>query len=362
MVTLALLLSRCSSPSHPFGAHTPFAERVAALAPELGAEVIGADPEDLDQKRGRLLAGRFRQGRGWSFERTGLPDVAWDRTFQWGEGKHLRPFLRRRVPLLNPRRLDKWEAHLALAASPRLRPHLPETERAEGAEQVQALLDRHSRVYLKPIRGSVGRGIVQMTRGGPDRFQLRYISEETGQLREVSATHGQLDRWLARRPGRYLAQQGLDLRIWEDRPADLRALVQKDGQGRWTLTGMGVRLAAPGRFTTNLHTGGDCLPVESLVRRLGLPACFPDELQQLALDVAGAIDQAAGGAGELGLDFGLDREGRIWFIEQNGQPGRSIFERLGCTHLAEQAYRRPVEYALHLAETRYAKKSPQPAT
>lgn len=362
MVTLALLLSRGPSPLLPFGAHTPFAQRIASLAPELGAEVIGVDPDDFDPTRGRLPAVRFRRERGWSFERTGLPDVAWDRTFRWGGGKHLRPFLRRWIPLLNRRRLDKWEAHQALTACARLRSHLPETERAERAEQLQAMLDRHPRLYLKPVKGSVGRGIVQVTRGGPGRLQLRYVSEEAEELREVLATHRQLDRWLTRHPGRYLAQQGLDLQVWDGRPADLRALVQKDGQGRWTLTGMGVRLAARGRFTTNLHTGGDCAPVEALIGHLGLPARFPEDLAQIALETAVAIDEAAGGVGELGLDFGLDREGRVWFIEQNGQPGRSIFERMGRSDLSEQAYRRPVEYALYLAKTRSAKKSPQPAT
>lgn len=362
MVTLALLLSRCSSPLHPFGANTPFAERIAGLAPELGVDVIGLDPDNLDLRRVSLLAARLRPGKGWSFDRTFLPDIAWDRTFRWDDGKHLRPLLKRRIPLLNRRRLDKWEAHQALAATPGLRLHLPETERAERSERLQAMLDRHPRLFLKPVRGSVGRGIIQVTRGGPGRLLLRYVSEKDAGLQEVSATYRQLDRWLARHPGRYLAQQGLDLQVWDGRPADLRALVQKDGQGRWTLTGMGVRLAAPGRFTTNLHTGGDCAPVETLVRTLGLPARYAEDLAQIALETAGAIDEATGGVGELGLDFGLDREGRGWFIEQNGQPGRSIFERMGRRDLSEQAYRRPVEYALYLARTRSAKKSPQPAT
>lgn len=362
MVTLAILLSRSEAEPAPFGAHTPFAERIASLARELGVEVVGLDPDDFDERSGILMAARFRRGGGWSFAETGLPDVAWDRTFQWDGGKHLRPFRRRRIPLVNQRRLDKWETHLTLASTPRLRPYLPETERAVSADQLREMLDRHPRLFLKPITGSVGRGIVQVSRGGVGSLLLRYVSEEAEGLREVIASPGQLDRWLARHPGRYLVQQGLDLRVWGERPADLRALVQKDGKGRWALTGMGVRLAANGRFTTNLHTGGDCVPAESLIRRLELPGHFLGDMEQTALAIARAIDRAADGVGELGLDFGMDRGGRVWFIEQNGQPGRSIFQRLGRPDLSEQAHRRPVEYALHLAGTRSAKKSPEAAT
>mgnify|MGYP003940659699 CR=1 FL=1 len=66
--------------------------------------------------------------------------------------------------------------------------------------------------------------------------------------------------------------------------------------------------------------------------------------------------------GELGLDFGIDRGGRIWLIEGNGQPGRTIFEHMGRMDLADLAHLRPVQYAKFLAARKGAGTAAAQAT
>jgi hypothetical protein len=74
-----------------------------------------------------------------------------------------------------------------------------------------------------------------------------------------------------------------------------------------------------------------------------------EPLQWLSLAIARRLGQVAGDMGEVGLDFGLDSGGRIWFIEQNAQPGRAVFEHLRRSDLSALAHLRPVQYARFLA-------------
>lgn len=55
---------------------------------------------------------------------------------------------------------------------------------------------------------------------------------------------------------RYIIQPFLHLTNSKGQPFDVRVLMQKNGLGRWTLTGMAVRLGNQGSLTSNLHGGG----------------------------------------------------------------------------------------------------------
>lgn len=357
---LGILLRRRPGATSPFGSHSGFVEQVAAQAAALGASVVAFDPAQYDGASDRLAAIRppSAASRSWQRRSVPLPDVLWDRTFRWG-GEHLTPFLERSIPLINKQRLNKWASYRLLVGAPACRRYLPETRLLTDLEGLAEMLRHHQTLFIKPISGSAGRGIVRVTPGWWEHVRLHYISTRSGQLREVEVNLPRLRRWVEARQGSYIIQEGLDLCAWEGVPADIRTLVQKDGGGRWRLTGMGVRVASPGRFTTNLHTGGRSVPLESLLARLGLSG-LEEVLARASLAVAAALDRGAGPLGELGLDFGLNAAGRIWLIEQNGQPGRSIFARLNRPDLTQTAFRRPVEYAAFLAGQRPRPLPPLP--
>ena len=45
----------------------------------------------------------------------------------------------------------------------------------------------------------------------------------------------------------------------------------------------------------------------------------------LALTTAEALGEVYPTLGEIGLDVGIDRDGRLWILEVNRQPGRSLW-------------------------------------
>src|SRR5690606_32609497 len=90
------------------------------------------------------------------------------------------------------------------------------------------------------------------------------------------------------------------------------------------------RLGRQGRIVSNLHQGGRPAALAPILTEL-----FGDdgprllaELGSLALRVAQGVQSFAPRAGELGVDLGVDREGKAWLIEVNPKPGRQSFVSL----------------------------------
>jgi len=358
-VRLGLLMQRCADPDRPFGPLTPFARRVIGMARSEGVSALGIDPDDVDLITGRVRGLLLKDGR-WAPAAGPLPDVLWNRYFRRDQDDLIQAFSRLGIPLLNEIGLNKWEAYRLLRADPLLRKHLPETRLLRDGADIIDLAARYPSVFIKPIAGSVGRGIIRAVYQPTGLIKLAYVSVETGQLREIEGTTAQVDHWAQQREGSYIVQQGLDLSVFYGRATDVRVLLQKDGEGRWQVTGMGARVAAPDRFTANLHTGGHGVSL-SLMADAIFPgdadrqAALELELHALAVRTADMVDAAAGPMGELGLDFGVDSGGRIWYIEQNAQPGRALFEHMGREDLAELAHRRPLQYARYLAHAKSAR-------
>ncbi|HYG57073.1 MAG TPA: YheC/YheD family protein [Symbiobacteriaceae bacterium] len=358
-VRFGILMERGKVRERPFAALTRFLQTLTEVAAGERVTVFAFEPGDVDVARQRVKATRWLASQGrWATREVGLPAVVWNRYYRKDEEALIRAFMRLGIPLVNEGALSKWDAYEWLTQDSALLPHLPETRLLEGARTVKEMLGRYPVVFLKPSVGSIGRGIVRVHVDPGGLMCLAYVPAGSKELQEIYATPDQLERWVAQRnpPGQYIVQQGLDLAVYEGRPADVRVLAQKDGRGIWRVTGMGCRVAARGRFTANLHTGGQGVPVEQLAEALfagqaNRQARLKTDLSALSLTTAIQVEAAIGSMGELGLDFGVDTAGKIWCIEQNAQPGRGIFEHLGRKDLWETAFRRPVQYARHLATT-----------
>src|SRR5690606_15308905 len=133
-----------------------------------------------------------------------------------------------------------------------------------------------------------------------------------------------------RRGGRqYLVQQAVPLLTVKGRPFDVRALVQKEHDATWRITGMAARIAGPGQITTHRPRGGSRARLDPLLRSL-----FPQsdraetvkrDLQRVILHAAEVFDRETGEVhGELSMDIGIDREGHPWIFEINAKP--AIFD------------------------------------
>ena len=58
-----------------------------------------------------------------------------------------------------------------------------------------------------------------------------------------------------------------------------------------------------------------------------------------------AIETEYGSFGELGLDYAVDRNGKLWFIECNAKPGKDSLYMAYDEEMVQKAFITPLEYA-----------------
>jgi glutathione synthase/RimK-type ligase-like ATP-grasp enzyme len=342
----------------PFG-ETRFYESLCAAGHSCGAEVFVFSPQDVNEAEMTVEGyGRSPEG-GWEKRHYPLPDLIYDRAFFSSKTSYEthRQAVRRlcslkQAPYLGYGLKSKWEMLHFLRRDPILRPYLPRTVKISGPEEAARQLRQEKRIFLKPVSGSQGKGTVlaERTEHG---WRVRARDPANQPIDLEFAREAGFAQWLGGFMGRhtYLMQPYLELAAPSGEAWDIRVLVQKNGRGLWELTGMGARVGASGSMTSNLHGGGSAVEVDEwLEQQFGSAraAELLNTLRMLARRIPAALEACNGRMAELGLDLGVDREGRVWIIEANTKPGRSIFRKLGQEKLMVQAERNPIAYACYI--------------
>lgn len=220
---------------------------------------------------------------------------------------------------------DKLEMNRLLGKNKRLARHIPETRRLTR-DALNAMLRKYKMVYIKPCRGSRGRGIV---RAELERSACR-IRSGTGSKRyaDVSEAYRAIVKGAGRKP--HLVQRGIRLLQYRGRPFDVRVMVQRNRKGAWVATGHVGRVAHPRKVVTNGSQGGTIYPVDVLLRRhMGKKKrdALIAKMRSLSVQCAKRYGASRGG-NEIGADIAVDRNHRLWILEINNIPDPCPFTKL----------------------------------
>lgn len=352
-----------------YGEQAPFYAKLMQVGRARGVVVYTFAPRDVDWAH-RVVWGRTYSPKlgGWVRRPYPLPGAVFNRYPAAAYNQHVLSTIRRLKdrgsPFVNSSFQDKYRLHRTLMRWPALRPHLPQSRLCRGsAAPVLELLRTYSSVYMKPVDGSLGSGVVRIRRLGGGRCHVagRLKGGRISRIVPAASLAAVVRRIAGSR--RYMAQQGLTLDYLRGRTADIRALVQRDGRGVWQITGMALRVGASGSVTSNLHGGGRAVPVErALASHFG-----PARTRQIMVEVkrvlglfVAAMEQSLGPMGELGMDLGVDAKGHVWYIESNPKPGRSILLHLHATRQRALSISRPIDYAIYLARRGHNHNLPPP--
>lgn len=290
------------------------------------------------------------------------PDIVYDRSFTHDRKQQLRkqrllsrlsaehPFI-----YLTRGLAGKWAVYQALRNCPEAAVHLPETVLYEGPSQLAEWLRAHEgEAFLKPRNGTHGKRTLYvklLSQGEEIRIMGRSgrntVFRRRFPLRKAGLEW--IDRFAGTRP--FLIQPYLQLNSAAGEPFDVRALMQKNEKGAWSLTGMAVRAGQKDTLTSNLHGGGTAhraLPF--LIREFGEDGgkAADNTIRKLSLLIPQYLETHFGRLAELGLDFGVDRQGNVWLLEVNSKPGRSSFFRIGDPESAKKSFENPISYARYL--------------
>ncbi len=321
-------------PDRPFGDITLFCRELTEACRKQGAYVYFFTPEALGSSQQAVEGWVYHEE--WHRLKLPVPNVVNNRlTKRKLENlPDVQQFLKEAGArygsrVFNEKFLDKSEVFEALKKDANLHRYLPESYSLHNYAQFRSMCTRHPVVFLKPVRGSLGKGIIRLSRTGQDVWQASYAT--------ISGTRKQTFNSLAKlyaslsgkmKTVRYLIQQGLTLIEIGGRPVDFRALTQKNGEGQWTVTSVVSRTAGSDHFVSNVARGGTLSRTREAIIKSNLPSIFRGDasarLRRAALEIAKGIDtHIPAHFGELGIDLALDTSGRVWLLEVNSKPSKN---------------------------------------
>lgn len=315
-------------------------------ARERHVEAFLFTPRGASLRRRRVYGYQWTD-KGWRKRLFPWPDAIYDRYAgkmgKAGRVRLLKALQRSGSPVFNGFVGYKWGIYQRLRRNPDLRPYLPETYRLRSPRTLFSLLRRWRGVYLKPSEGHKGRGVLRVRRIGPGRYAVRR-SYARGLLVCGKARLRSLVRRLTA-GRRYLVQREIVVAPVGRSVWDVRALAQRNARGEWEISGLAARIGRPNSIVSNLHGGGRARSLEGLAAQFPGFSQLPERARQLALQVAQAVQAFSPLVGELGIDLGVDRRGKLWLIEVNPKPGRQAFRTIGGSRTRRAIYALPFEYS-----------------
>lgn len=345
-----------SQPGKPFGGQTLFFKQLLIAAREMGTLAFIFSPNAINWKK-HTIAGHSYGDSGWKRGSFPWPDVIYprDRAYSVGKLATRRRLQELGIKFLNPPLVGKWETFKILSHNPALVPHIPDTRLVKSFRQVDGMINKYQAVYLKPVAGTKGRNIIKVVKNRKSstyRYQY-HLNNQT--IKGTATSLEQLRQNLQPIMGgrAYIIQKQINLIKTEGNIIDVRILVQKDHTGQWGVTGIACRVGKSGAITSNISSGGSGRKLDSVLRRT-----FQDQkqilkiektLDSVAIMAADTLEKSIGSCGEMGIDLGIDRDGRVWFIESNLRPARQVFNLIGEADTRMRSVRMPLLYSRYLA-------------
>lgn len=342
-----------------FGPNTGFFEEVTRAARRAGSFVYIFTSDDVDLQNKSIKGFRY-SNRKWTSNRFPLPDVIHNRltSRRLEQEDHMQKLLNQltddyHIPLFNHRFLDKIEVTKLLSGNDKVRPYLPETITTANRTSVVSMFRKYPVLYIKPSSGSLGQGIIKITRSSQGWKYIQNTMNGTvhGEFRKgKDALRFVIPRL---KKGTYLIQRGIPLvRSW-GQPVDFRALLQKDETDNWNVTSIVARTASSQSFVSNVAQGGKLSKVADALKSSSLPnnkvGVVQKRLREVSAIIAEAIEDNADGIfAELGIDLGVDPTGKVWLIEINSKPSKTEDSSLTEGKI-RPSVKRMLSYVKHLA-------------
>jgi hypothetical protein len=350
-----------NSNQYPQGKNARLLKELIIYGRKKGVFIFAFLPTGVDIKR-KLIRGYTCKNDGrWIRTVFPWPDIVYNRILQRriesrsGIEKILTAFEQdKNIFLFNSRFLNKWEVYKAISNYQQARDYLPETL-IFNKENLRTATAKYSEVFLKPRNSSRGEGIIKIKSKGKGytfaRVRGKWVNTSTFdnlyqklKMKKINAK-------------RYLIQKGVELAQYHGQIFDLRTQVQKDGFGKWIITGIGVRVAAKQSFVTHVPNGGS---IESYGRVMenvfgsdSRKSNISAQINELCLLIPLILEKELGiELGIMSMDLGVDSSGKVWLIEVNSKPGS--FDE---DHIRERHLNKLTDYFLFIGKVNKNKRN-----
>lgn len=225
---------------------------------------------------------------------------------------------------------NKWLKHRYLQNFAPLAPHIPET-RPMSKNAFWNLIGKYGHVMIKPVWGSRGRGVIQISSIGNNKYRLHFEN-----IRIIIQGKENTYRYIKGKIGSasYMVQRRISRPTINGCPFDMRVIVQRRKKSPlWIVTAKVIKVAGRGYIVSNnTRSKGELLKFEPGIRKSSINYLphhtLESEINRIALLSTRRLSTLFAGHRIYGMDMGLDQKGHIWIIEANLFPSRSHFRKL----------------------------------
>ena len=256
-----------------------------------------------------------------------------------------------RGKIFNSYLFNKYEMWNVLSKVPSIHKYLPETAVLRGIDNLDDMLRRYESVYLKPVFGGYGLGIVKVDKmpNGYRLFDGHTIDKHFTELSEMEEFIQPLEKQY------YIVQQAVPL-TFDHRHVDFRLILQKDKSRTWKSSGMLARFGRIEKVYTN-EVSNVTMGYEALMEIFSLTReeAFQKEkeITDLCIEASRLLEQYYAGYGDyadFGIDVIVDQGQRIWLLEVNKFHEHDVGLLVDSdTGLYERIVTTPLEYVKALA-------------
>lgn len=213
---------------------------------------------------------------------------------------------------------SKMKKGIPLMCDPVISHHVPETNWFH-ASTLRKMLRSYSTLYIKPDVGRKGNGIIRIKKLADAECEIAY-GGTTSRCSSKKVYDEVAKRMYPQK--KYLIQQGIALATYHRRPFDVRLVLQKP-LNRWQLTWISAKVAPKATsIVTNVAKGAKDTKIVKTLKGID-QSLNPYKVLQELINVSYQVVQILDAKFPLtivGLDMGVDKKGKVWFIEANTKP------------------------------------------
>ncbi|KUO49050.1 MAG: hypothetical protein APF76_10510 [Desulfitibacter sp. BRH_c19] len=301
----------------------------------------------------------FNKNSGnWEIQQFPYPDVIYKlygtKKEEGLDRKLAKQLKKRKIKTLNYLfTFNKWDVLKHLSRHENLAPHLPHTIYYNTSDDLKNMLNLFPKVYLKHCQSGLGRGVICISKLPEGSYEFRYyinklyvliVNDFTRLIREVHKFYSNKE---------FIIQEAIDLIKIDNSIVDMRAELQKNGNGDIIISALPVRIS---NSNAPITTHANCMKFESFFK--GYMNYSDEEIFKLKIRITHllniiykCIEDCYGSSGELSIDLGLDKRGHLWFIENNCISSKVSFYKAYDKNSIHNSYLNLLEYAKFLYKT-----------
>ncbi|WP_193065103.1 YheC/YheD family protein [Oceanobacillus oncorhynchi] len=195
------------------------------------------------------------------------------------------------------------------------------SKKCTSFNDLESFLSEYNTVILKPVSGQKGQGIYKVDRINDGEYEISH--QQSKENLSLNALHDFYNENIMNSKV-YLVQKYVTSTTPDGSPFDCRIHLEKDGNGEWAIPKIFVRIGLGQKVTSNISQGGGSSDADVFFKTYfkNNAERILEELKELGYKMGVKLEELREKElMSIGLDVGVDHEGKLYVFEVNSQPG-----------------------------------------